>query len=159
MTTYVPDFLRAADLEPAERAALDHGLTVWRGQGYTLRVNAATASPTASSSAGVANCADTTARAMEDQLGALGRALNAVVPWNTVYLDRAVARLAADGFLVTDDLTPRRSPLQFNHMNFLGRYAFARTVRACDGTSTRMLLPRLQYAPSHDREVHHRPAG
>ncbi|MER8087805.1 hypothetical protein ACFVZR_33215 [Streptomyces sp. NPDC058316] len=39
----VADFLRAADLEPAERAALDHGMTVRRGQGYTLRVTAAPA--------------------------------------------------------------------------------------------------------------------
>ncbi|MGW3563792.1 recombinase family protein [Streptomyces sp. NPDC000941] len=36
----VADFLRTADLEPAERAALDHGVTVRRGQGYTLRVSA-----------------------------------------------------------------------------------------------------------------------
>ncbi|MCX4404355.1 recombinase family protein [Streptomyces sp. NBC_01764] len=36
----VADFLRAADLEPAERAALDQGVTVRRGQGYTLRVSA-----------------------------------------------------------------------------------------------------------------------
>ncbi|MGW7620350.1 hypothetical protein ACWGLG_31880 [Streptomyces antimycoticus] len=34
----VADFLRAAELEPAERAALNHGMTVRRGQGYTLRV-------------------------------------------------------------------------------------------------------------------------
>ncbi|MGW5627771.1 hypothetical protein ACWEU6_10200 [Streptosporangium sandarakinum] len=36
----VADFLRAADLEPAERAALDKGVTVRRGQDYTLRVSA-----------------------------------------------------------------------------------------------------------------------
>jgi len=36
----VADFLRAAELEPAERTALDHGVTVRRGQGYTLRVTA-----------------------------------------------------------------------------------------------------------------------
>ncbi|MET7766083.1 resolvase [Streptomyces sp. NPDC005393] len=36
----VADFLRATELEPAERAALDHGVTVRRGQGYTLRVSA-----------------------------------------------------------------------------------------------------------------------
>jgi hypothetical protein len=36
----VADFLRAADLEPAERATLDQGVTVRRGQGYTLRVSA-----------------------------------------------------------------------------------------------------------------------
>ncbi|WP_249926159.1 recombinase family protein [Streptomyces aureocirculatus] len=37
----VADFLRTADLEPAERAALDQGVPVRRGQGYTLRVTAA----------------------------------------------------------------------------------------------------------------------
>lgn len=36
----VPDFLRAADLAPAERAVLDQGVTVRRGQGYTLRITA-----------------------------------------------------------------------------------------------------------------------
>ncbi|MFJ7298168.1 recombinase family protein [Streptomyces collinus] len=36
----VADFLRTADLEPAERATLDQGVTVRRGQGYTLRVSA-----------------------------------------------------------------------------------------------------------------------
>jgi transposase-like protein len=36
----VADFLSAAELEPAERAELDHGVTVRRGQGYTLRVSA-----------------------------------------------------------------------------------------------------------------------
>ncbi|WP_223840466.1 hypothetical protein [Saccharopolyspora pogona] len=39
----IADFLRAAELEPNERSALDHGLTVRRGQGYTLRVSAAPA--------------------------------------------------------------------------------------------------------------------
>ncbi|MFE2640867.1 hypothetical protein ACFXKF_40195 [Streptomyces scopuliridis] len=36
----VADFLRAADLEPAERVALDQGVIVRRGQGYTLRLTA-----------------------------------------------------------------------------------------------------------------------
>ncbi|MFI1975683.1 recombinase family protein [Streptomyces wedmorensis] len=36
----VADFLRVADLEPAERVALDQGVAVRRGQGYTLRVTA-----------------------------------------------------------------------------------------------------------------------
>ncbi|MEV8203765.1 hypothetical protein AB0Q90_41735 [Streptomyces sp. NPDC079141] len=39
----VADFLRTAELEPAERAALDQGVTVRRGQGYTLHVTAAPA--------------------------------------------------------------------------------------------------------------------
>ena len=61
---------------------------------------------------------------MEDQLGALGLALNAVVLFNTLYIDAAVKQLAADGFPVTDDLIARLSPLQYDHINFLGRYAF-----------------------------------
>ncbi|WP_320783590.1 recombinase family protein [Streptomyces sp. CRN 30] len=36
----VADFLRAAELDDVERAALDQGVTVRRGQGYTLRVTA-----------------------------------------------------------------------------------------------------------------------
>ncbi|MGW3063081.1 hypothetical protein ACWDA8_06045 [Streptomyces sp. NPDC001130] len=34
----VADFLRAAELEPAERATLAQGVTVRRGQGCALRV-------------------------------------------------------------------------------------------------------------------------
>ncbi|WP_369387935.1 hypothetical protein AB5J72_10235 [Streptomyces sp. CG1] len=36
----VADFLRTTELEPTERAALDQGVTVQRGQGNTLRVTA-----------------------------------------------------------------------------------------------------------------------
>ncbi|MFF9909664.1 resolvase [Streptomyces sp. NPDC013457] len=36
----VVGFLRTAELEPAERAALDQGATVRRGHGYTRRVSA-----------------------------------------------------------------------------------------------------------------------
>lgn len=36
----VADFLRVAELEPAERAALDQGTTARRGQVHTLRVTA-----------------------------------------------------------------------------------------------------------------------
>ncbi|MDW6064617.1 Tn3 family transposase [Streptomyces sp. FXJ1.4098] len=63
---------------------------------------------------------------MEDQLGALGPALNAVVLSNSLYIDAAVKQLAADGFPVTGELLARLSPLQYDHINFLGRYAFTR---------------------------------
>ncbi|MDT0616614.1 hypothetical protein [Streptomyces lancefieldiae] len=39
----VADFLRATEPEPTERATLDHGVTVRRGQGYTLRISAVSA--------------------------------------------------------------------------------------------------------------------
>lgn len=63
---------------------------------------------------------------MEGQLGALGPALNAVVLFNSLYIDAAVKRLAADSFPV-DELLARLPPLQYDHINFLGRYAFIRS--------------------------------
>lgn len=53
-----------------------------------------------------------------EELGALGLALNAVVLWSSLFLDRAAKQLAAGGFPVTDDLLARLSPLQFDHINF-----------------------------------------
>lgn len=52
--------------------------------------------------------------------------MNAVVLFNSLYIDVAVKQLAADGFPVTDELLARLSPLQYDHINFLGRYAFTR---------------------------------
>ncbi|MGW1520803.1 Tn3 family transposase [Streptomyces sp. NPDC002287] len=47
-----------------------------------------------------------------------------------IYLDRPAKQLAADGFPVIDDLLARLSPLKFDHINFLGRYAFFRPQEA-----------------------------
>jgi TnpA family transposase len=60
----------------------------------------------------------------EDQLGALGLVLNAVVLWNTVYLDAALARLRDQGYPVRDEDVARLSPLGHAHLNCLGRYTF-----------------------------------
>jgi len=61
----------------------------------------------------------------EDQLGALGLVLNAVVLWNTRYMDVALASLRASGYTMRDEDVARLSPLGFSHINFLGRYAFS----------------------------------
>jgi hypothetical protein len=61
---------------------------------------------------------------MEDQLGALGLVLNAVVLFNTRYMDAAVNQLRADGFDVRDDDVARLSPFVRQHINMLGRYSF-----------------------------------
>ncbi len=60
----------------------------------------------------------------EDQLGALGLVVNAVVLWNTIYMDAALAELRAEGFAVRDEDVARLSPLGHGHLNVLGRYAF-----------------------------------
>lgn len=62
----------------------------------------------------------------EDQLGALGLVLNAVVLWNTRYMDAAVATLRASGYPVLDEDVARLSPLADKHINVLGHYSFTR---------------------------------
>lgn len=59
----------------------------------------------------------------EDQLGALGLVLNAVVLWNTRYTEAALTHLRAGGH-VDDADAARLSPLVDAHVNMLGRYAF-----------------------------------
>ncbi|WTP28494.1 transposase [Streptomyces sp. NBC_00203] len=61
---------------------------------------------------------------MEDQIGALGLVLNALVLFNTRYMDAAVTRLRADGFDVRDEDIARLSPFVGHHVNMLGRYSF-----------------------------------
>ena len=60
----------------------------------------------------------------EDQLGALGLVVNVIVLWNTIYMDAALDQLRAEGFDVRPTDVGRLSPLGFDHINMLGRYAF-----------------------------------
>jgi TnpA family transposase len=61
----------------------------------------------------------------EDQLDALGLVLNAVVLWNTRYIDAALGQLRRDGHDVDAADVARLTPLGSRHLNFLGRYSFA----------------------------------
>lgn len=60
----------------------------------------------------------------EDQLGALGLVVNAIVLWNTRYLDAILNRLRASGKTVLAEDVARLSPLLFEHVNVLGPYHF-----------------------------------
>src|SRR5271168_3604455 len=57
-------------------------------------------------------------------IGALGLILNAVVLWNTIYMDAALNQLRNEGFQVLEEDVARLSPLGHEHINMLGRYAF-----------------------------------
>jgi TnpA family transposase len=57
----------------------------------------------------------------EDQLGALGLVVNAVVLWNTRYLDAALAQVHV---AVKPEDVERLSPLVLEHVNVLGRDEF-----------------------------------
>jgi TnpA family transposase len=61
----------------------------------------------------------------EDQLGALGLVVNAIVLWNTCYMEAALQKLRAEGMHVASADVVRLSPLVHSHINFQGRYSFA----------------------------------
>jgi TnpA family transposase len=61
---------------------------------------------------------------MEDQIGALGLVLNALVLFNTRYMDAGLTQLRAEGFDVRDADVVRLSPFVRHHINMLGRYSF-----------------------------------
>ena len=58
-------------------------------------------------------------------MGALGLVLNIIVLRNTLYIDAALDQLRAEGFQVNQEDVARLSPLVFEHINMLGRYAFS----------------------------------
>jgi TnpA family transposase len=61
----------------------------------------------------------------EDQLGALGLVVNIIVLWNTIYINAALQQLEQEGFEIHSEDVARLSPLIFEHINLLGRYAFS----------------------------------
>jgi Tn3 transposase DDE domain len=69
----------------------------------------------------------------EDQLGAMGLVVNAVVLWNTRYLDAALAQVRASSMPVRPEDIERLSPLLLDHVNVLGRYDFALTESVRQG--------------------------
>ena len=60
----------------------------------------------------------------EDQLAALGFALNVLVLWNTQYMDDAVNHLRNTGHEISDEHLARLSPLQHEHVLMLGTFPF-----------------------------------
>ena len=50
--------------------------------------------------------------------------VNIIVLWNTIYMDAALDQLRAEGFDMREEDVARLSPLGFEHINMLGRYAF-----------------------------------
>ena len=58
----------------------------------------------------------------EDQLGALGLVVNAIILWNTLYLETALDHLRAGGAAIKAAIKPedvaRLSPLGHDHINF-----------------------------------------
>ena len=61
----------------------------------------------------------------EEQLGALGLIVNAIVLYNTIYTQRALDHLAESGLRIDDADIERLSPLGTDHITLTGRYRIA----------------------------------
>jgi TnpA family transposase len=61
----------------------------------------------------------------ENQLGALGLVLNAIVLWNTFYMEEVLKQLRREGIPVRESDEANLSPLISDHLNTLGKYLFA----------------------------------
>jgi TnpA family transposase len=69
----------------------------------------------------------------EDQLGALGLVTNAVVLWNTIYMQAALDHLRQQSVDVRDEDEARLSPLIHEHINVLGHYSFTLAEQVVNG--------------------------
>jgi len=69
----------------------------------------------------------------EDQLGALGLVLNALVLWNTIYMQASLDYLRQQGKDVKEEDEARLSPLRDKHVNMLGHYSFTLTEQVLNG--------------------------
>ena len=63
----------------------------------------------------------------------LGLVVNAIVLWNTRYMDAVLSNLRADGDAIAAADVRRLSPLVHEHLNFLGRYHFSLPGDVRDG--------------------------
>ncbi len=69
----------------------------------------------------------------EDQLGALGLVTNALVLWNTIYMQAALDHLKQQGEGVKEEDEARLSPLSHKHVNMLGHYSFTLAEQVLNG--------------------------
>jgi TnpA family transposase len=68
----------------------------------------------------------------EDQLSALGLVVNALVLWNTYYMNAALTSIGSQQSINQEDVA-RLSPLGHSHINMLGRYHFSLPIAVMQG--------------------------
>lgn len=66
-------------------------------------------------------------------MGALGLVVNAIVVWNTRYMESALQVLRNRGHTLDDNNIARLSPLGHEHINIVGRYSFILPEEIKDG--------------------------
>ena len=100
----------------------------------------------------------------EDQLGALGLVVNAIVLWNTLYMAAALKELSCVGYAVCPEDVARLSPLIRRHLNFQGRHAFVLPEAVAQGQLRPLRDPRQElsqglnsFLPHYYSKGHYRP--
>lgn len=61
---------------------------------------------------------------MLNQVGCLNLVTNAIIVWNTVYIDKVVQQLQQEGYAVDDENLKHIWPTRHAHINVYGQYHF-----------------------------------
>jgi TnpA family transposase len=69
----------------------------------------------------------------EDQLGALGLITNAVILWNSIYMQAALDHIRQQSLEIREEDEARLSPLVYSHINVLGHYSFTLAEQVMNG--------------------------
>ncbi len=69
----------------------------------------------------------------EDQLGTLGLVTNAVVLWNTIYMQAALDHMRQQSMEIREEDEARLSPLVHGHINVLGHFSFTLAEQVMKG--------------------------
>lgn len=72
----------------------------------------------------------------------LNLVVNAIILWNTVYMERAIQSLTDSGQPVDEDLLPHLSPLGWEHINLTGDYVWQQDKRVARGRFRPLRTPR-----------------
>jgi hypothetical protein len=65
---------------------------------------------------------------------------NAIIIWNTIYMQKALESMEHAGYIVEDNDKARLKPFIHDHINIIGNYSFEETERSQKGI-LRDLLP------------------
>lgn len=71
---------------------------------------------------------------MEKQLNSLNVVTNAVIYWNTLYLEKVLDQMELEGYDCSEEMISKLSPLLFEHINFVGKYTFQYNQFLNDGS-------------------------
>jgi hypothetical protein len=86
---------------------------------------------------------DRTHENQQHRASGLNLVVAAIVLWNTVYLERAVAAMREGGATVSDDTLAHLSPLKWEHINLTGDYHWRKDA----GLRNRRLRPLRRSVP------------